>query len=143
MPIYEYVCAKCGHEWDAIEKVSARPQTTCPECGKRSASRKVSAAAFHLKGSGWYVTDYKKSGGEAKAEGSDGSKGEPDSKAETKAESKADAKADTRTDTKAESKTGKTEATPTRSSISVPGAKPGGASKGKPAKSGRKKGRAA
>ncbi len=91
MPIYEYVCTKCGHEWDTIQKFSEKPLTTCPKCSKKSAKRKISAAAFHLKGSGWYVTDYKKDAG------GDSSKKKDDGEAsETKTEAKADTKAESK-----------------------------------------------
>jgi len=59
MPIYEYQCEKCGHELEAIQKFSDDPLTKCPECGEQALKKKLSAAAFHLKGSGWYKTDFK------------------------------------------------------------------------------------
>lgn len=58
MPIYEYVCNSCGHEFEEWQKISASPILKCPSCGKRKVERLVSLSAFHLKGSGWYVTDY-------------------------------------------------------------------------------------
>ncbi|EIC19693.1 FmdB family zinc ribbon protein [Thiorhodovibrio frisius] len=62
MPIYEYRCEACGHEMDALQKISAAPLTDCPECGASALKKKISAAAFRLKGSGWYETDFKKDG---------------------------------------------------------------------------------
>mgnify|MGYP001813360738 FL=1 len=62
MPIYEYVCEECGHEKEAIQKFSDDPLTDCTECGKPALKKKISASAFHLKGSGWYQTDFKESG---------------------------------------------------------------------------------
>ncbi len=62
MPIYEYRCGSCGHQQEFLQKVSDAPLTTCPQCGKPSLSKLVSAAGFHLKGSGWYATDFKNSG---------------------------------------------------------------------------------
>ncbi|MGH8120124.1 MAG: FmdB family zinc ribbon protein [Gammaproteobacteria bacterium] len=59
MPIYEYECSKCGHTLEVIQKVSAAALTRCPACHKRTLHKRVSASAFHLKGSGWYVTDFK------------------------------------------------------------------------------------
>lgn len=59
MPIYEYRCDACGHEHEAIRKFSDAPLTTCPACGKDSLVKKVSAAGFQLKGSGWYQTDFR------------------------------------------------------------------------------------
>ncbi|MBK5935680.1 MAG: zinc ribbon domain-containing protein [Halorhodospira halophila] len=59
MPIYEYECCGCGHRLEAIQSVSDGPLTDCPECGQASLKRLVSAAAFRLKGGGWYETDFK------------------------------------------------------------------------------------
>lgn len=59
MPIYEYRCDTCGHEHEAIRKFSDAPLTTCPACGKDTLVKKVSAAGFQLKGSGWYQTDFR------------------------------------------------------------------------------------
>jgi putative FmdB family regulatory protein len=65
MPIYEYDCPKCGR-FDVIQKASDKPVKKNPDCTKKdcpcSAQRVISASAFHLKGSGWYKTDYKASG---------------------------------------------------------------------------------
>jgi putative FmdB family regulatory protein len=58
MPIYEYVCNVCGHEFEEWQKITDSPVKKCPSCGKRKVERLVSLSAFHLKGSGWYVTDY-------------------------------------------------------------------------------------
>ena len=60
MPFYEYRCDTCGHQDSFLESINAPQQKTCPQCGKRRAfKRLVSAAGFQLKGSGWYVTDFK------------------------------------------------------------------------------------
>ena len=59
MPIYEYQCQKCGNEMEALQKISDAPLTDCPECGAAELRKKVSAAAFRLKGGGWYETDFK------------------------------------------------------------------------------------
>lgn len=59
MPIYEYRCDSCGFQKEFIQKMSDVPLTTCPECGKASFSKLLSAAGFQLKGSGWYQTDFK------------------------------------------------------------------------------------
>ena len=59
MPIYEYECSQCGHTMEAIQKISAPALTDCPACHTANLRKKVSAAAFHLKGGGWYVTDFK------------------------------------------------------------------------------------
>lgn len=59
MPFYEYQCAKCGHEEEVLQKISDKPLKKCPACGKLTMKKKVSAAAFRLKGGGWYETDFK------------------------------------------------------------------------------------
>ncbi len=62
MPIYEYRCEGCGYELEAIQKFSDAPLTDCPTCGKPALKKLVSAAGFQLKGTGWYVTDFKNKG---------------------------------------------------------------------------------
>jgi putative FmdB family regulatory protein len=59
MPFYEYQCTKCGHEEEVLQKVGDEPLKKCPACGKLAMQKKVSAAAFRLKGGGWYETDFK------------------------------------------------------------------------------------
>lgn len=59
MPIYEYVCDACGLEKDFIQRMSADPLTTCPSCEGETLRKKISAAGFRLKGTGWYETDFK------------------------------------------------------------------------------------
>jgi len=59
VPIYEYACQKCGHELDALQKVSDPPLRKCPACGSLRLKRLVSAPQFRLKGTGWYETDFK------------------------------------------------------------------------------------
>jgi putative FmdB family regulatory protein len=61
MPIYEYKCEECGHQIEAIQKFSDDPLTECPNCKKQALKKMLSASAFHLKGSGWYETDFKNS----------------------------------------------------------------------------------
>jgi putative FmdB family regulatory protein len=62
MPIYEYRCTSCGYKKDHLQKLSDPVLTDCPECGKSSYAKQLSAAGFQLKGSGWYATDFKGSG---------------------------------------------------------------------------------
>ena len=59
MPIYEYQCQQCGEEQEVLQKLSDEPLRDCPACGKAQLKKKVSAAAFRLKGGGWYETDFK------------------------------------------------------------------------------------
>lgn len=62
MPIFEYRCDSCGFQKEYLQKLSDPQLTTCPECGKESFTKLLSAAGFQLKGSGWYATDFKGSG---------------------------------------------------------------------------------
>ncbi|MFD0667815.1 FmdB family zinc ribbon protein [Ramlibacter sp. MAHUQ-53] len=62
MPIYAYKCGSCGHAKDVLQKISDAPLTTCPACGGESFSKQLTAAGFQLKGSGWYVTDFRGGG---------------------------------------------------------------------------------
>jgi putative FmdB family regulatory protein len=59
MPIYEYQCQKCHHHLEALQKISDKPLRECPECGKHTLARLMSAPMFRLSGSGWYETDFK------------------------------------------------------------------------------------
>jgi putative FmdB family regulatory protein len=62
MPIYEYECQSCGHDLEKLQRINDQPLTDCPDCGEAELRRLVSAAAFRLKGAGWYETDFKKGG---------------------------------------------------------------------------------
>ncbi len=64
MPIYAYKCSACGMSKDILRKISDAPLTTCPACGQETLAKQVTAAGFQLKGSGWYVTDFR--GGDSK-----------------------------------------------------------------------------
>lgn len=59
MPIYEYKCEKCGHHLETIQKFSDPPLHECPACGEHTLTKLISASAFQLKGTGWYVTDFR------------------------------------------------------------------------------------
>lgn len=59
MPIYEYTCVACGHNLEALQKISDPPLVDCPACGKPELRKRLTAAAFRLKGTGWYETDFK------------------------------------------------------------------------------------
>ena len=98
MPLYEYRCEKCGR-FESLQKVSDAPHKTCPTCGA-SVERLISAPAFQFKGSGWYITDYARSGSESKETGS---------KTETKsAESGSGTSKETSSSTSADSKSSTT-----------------------------------
>ncbi len=89
MPIYEYVCQKCKHHLEIMQKMSDKPLTRCPEC--RGKLEKVfSQTSFQFKGSGWYVSDYTNRG---KAETADGTAAK-DSTVESKSDSKTESKAE-------------------------------------------------
>ncbi len=102
MPLYEYVCRACGVEIERLQKFNDAPLTTCPDCGKPELRKKISAAAFRLKGSGWYETDFKKDnrrniaadssadnggGAEAKPSGSGDKNGSKDNKNDSQGKS--------------------------------------------------------
>ena len=59
MPIFEYICDNCGHEFETLQKVSEAPLKKCEACGAKKLRKKISAAGFRLSGSGWYETDFK------------------------------------------------------------------------------------
>lgn len=67
MPIYAYKCESCGHAKDVLQKISDAPLTDCPACGAAVFKKQLTAAGFQLKGSGWYATDFRGSGGSAPA----------------------------------------------------------------------------
>jgi putative FmdB family regulatory protein len=74
VPIYAYKCNACGHEQDVLQKMSDPVLTVCPECGQEAYAKQVTAAGFQLKGSGWYVTDFRNNGSSGKS-GAAGSAG--------------------------------------------------------------------
>ena len=103
MPIYEYRCGSCGHELEALQKLSDAPLTECPACKSATLTKLVTAAGFQLKGSGWYATDFRSNGKPAAAKTS----GEPaagDAKPDTKTETKSDGSGESKGDSAGESK---------------------------------------
>jgi putative FmdB family regulatory protein len=76
MPIYAYKCGACGHAKDVLQKISDAPLTVCPECGAESFTKQVTAAGFQLKGSGWYVTDFRNNGSGGASAAASGAKTE-------------------------------------------------------------------
>ncbi len=81
MPIYEYQCYACGHELEALQKISDDALVHCPECNDDSLKKKISAAGFQLKGTGWYETDFKNAAAKPKDSQSDAPKSSGDDKA--------------------------------------------------------------
>ena len=89
MPIYEYACKKCDGEFEVPQRITDEPlkRYLCPHCGKRAAVIKlISRSSFHLKGSGWYATDYGKNG--AKSSSPDETKNGESKSSETKSDPK-------------------------------------------------------
>lgn len=84
MPIYEYECCECGHKLEVIQRFSDARLKTCPACSKDSLKKLISAAGFHLKGTGWYATDFKNKGKPATKNKEDGEGGDKTSKADDK-----------------------------------------------------------
>ncbi len=110
MPIYEYRCSSCGFQKEYLQKLSDPILTDCPECGKQTFSKMLSAAGFQLKGSGWYATDFRNSGAkpaakpDAKSTTASGGKDKGDAKPDAKSDTKPDTKPGTKSDTKPEKK---------------------------------------
>lgn len=89
MPIYEYLCEKCGHEFEREQRITEDPVKTCPKCRARKVRRLISRTAFVLKGSGWYSDLYassKPEGGDKKESSDSAASAAPESKSEPKAE---------------------------------------------------------
>lgn len=97
MPFYEYECPHCGYDEEVLQKITDKPLTKCPSCGKKGLKKLMSAPLFRLKGSGWYETDFK--GDKEKKRNLAGA-----DKEETKSDSKADTNTDAKSDGKSESK---------------------------------------
>src|SRR5260221_4978444 len=106
MPIYEYRCSSCGFQKEYLRKLSDPVLTDCPECGKATFSKMLTAAGFQLKGSGWYATDFRspKSTAKTESKGDAKSEGKSDAKSEGKPEGKSDSKSDGTSAGKADSK---------------------------------------
>ncbi len=87
MPLYEYLCSKCGKRFEKIEKLSAPHKQKCPHCGGR-AERQLSSPAIQFKGSGWYVTDYARKSAPSDAKSADAASGSEGKDAKETKESK-------------------------------------------------------
>lgn len=83
MPIYEYQCGKCGEQHEIIQKFSDAPKRKCPSCGALRLKKLISAPAFHLKGDGWYVTDFRDKGKKKKDKDKAGGESATDAKDKT------------------------------------------------------------
>ena len=116
MPIYEYVCDNCSHHLEALQKMSDEPLVFCPECGEAGLRKQVSAAAFRLKGTGWYETDFKNSdkkkpaeskGKESGSDSTSGSNSDSASSSGTKEKSSGASTSSSTTDSSSKSSSGK------------------------------------
>ena len=96
MPFYEYECARCGQQTEAMQKVSDPPLRKCPACGKSALRKLMSAPVFRLKGSGWYETDFKTDKDQKRNLAGD----EPAEKGDAKGDATGDAKGDAKGETK-------------------------------------------
>ena len=123
MPIYEYRCSACGHELEALRKLSDAPLVTCPACGAATLVKKVSAAGFQLKGSGWYATDFRNAGKPAPKADKPAADAKPEAKADGADAKPADAKPDAKPEPKSDAKPVATPA-PAATPSSTSGAKP-------------------
>src|SRR5437868_7557536 len=95
MPLYEYLCDRCGDRFEVIEKFSALPLQEHAGCGGH-VERLLSAPALQFKGTGWYVTDYARNSGNGKP--SDKNESKSDKKSDTKSENKSDSKSETKSE---------------------------------------------
>ena len=111
MPFYEYQCPHCGYDDEVLQKITDKPLTKCPTCGKKGLKKLMSAPVFRLKGSGWYETDFK---------------GDKENKrnlaGQDKEEPKSEAKSDTKTDAKTDAKPEAAKSEPAKSETAKPAA---------------------
>ena len=112
MPIYEYICSSCGEETEIIQRFSDPPLDTCQSCSG-ALEKKISASTFHLKGSGWYVTDYARKSSKADGNGEGQGERKESKKEESKKEEskKEEGKTKTSSSSSETSSTSKPEAT--------------------------------
>ena len=129
MPIYAYRCSACGHAKDVLQRMSDPLLSTCPACGAETFTKQLTAAGFQLKGSGWYVTDFK--GGAAAPKSGDAApasaEGKPDGKSESKPDGKSESKSEGKSEAKADSAA---PAAPAAAPPSAPAAPAGGSGAG-------------
>ena len=93
MPTYVYRCKACSHEFEELQRTTDESLTECPSCGKTTLKRMIGGGGgLVFKGSGFYLTDYKKSGGDGKKESSEKKETKPEAKTETKSETKTETK---------------------------------------------------
>lgn len=105
MPIYAYKCSACGHAEDALQKMSAAALTVCPVCSQSTYAKQLTAPQFQLKGSGWYVTDFRGGNNTKDAKKDAAADSAEPVKTDANATAGTDGKTETKTDSKADSKT--------------------------------------
>ena len=121
MPIYEYRCSSCGFENEYLQRVSDPLLTKCPECGKATFEKLMSATSFQLKGSGWYATDFKNGPAKPKADKDKPAEKAAETKTEEKSDKPVETKKEERSDKPVETKTEeKSDAGPARGSGASP-----------------------
>lgn len=120
MPIYEYQCRACEHAFETIQRMNEPVLTECPDCGKDQLRKLVSAAAFRLKGDGWYETDFK-SGNKKNVVKADDKGGSDGANSAESANSGDSAKSDTAKETSKPAKSGTGDAKPKGDSKSANG----------------------
>jgi putative FmdB family regulatory protein len=98
MPIYEYECRNCGTRFEKMQPITSDPVKICPNCGEEQVRRVIQPVGVIFKGSGWYITDNRKSTAESVPAA------KSDTPAETKSEAKPDANAEAKSDSKSETK---------------------------------------
>ncbi len=114
MPFYEYQCSACGEQTEVMQKISDKPLRKCPECGKNTLVKLISAPVFRLKGSGWYETDFKSENDKKRNLAGDESAGDSSS---------TDKSADKATDKSADKPAEKSAQKPAEKSVDKPAAK--------------------
>jgi len=127
MPIYEYQCQKCGHHLEALQKISDKPLRECPECGRHSLKRLMSAPLFRLAGSGWYETDFKSDKESKRNLVETGEKEAP------RAEGVTEPKSDAKPESKPEAKPVPAGGSKTRTMVTKPAVKPASRTRAKSA----------
>ena len=103
MPTYVYRCDTCAHQFDAVQRMTEDPLKECPACRELTLVKQIQAAGFALKGTGWYVTDFRDKG--KKDKGTEGGAKTAESSTDTKADAKPETKTDSKPETKLEPKT--------------------------------------
>lgn len=110
MPIYEYQCQNCGHLFEELQSMREEPLLKCPECGKNGLKKLIGSGGIIFKGSGFYQTDYKKSGSKKEnidttsSSTTESKPAKTESKSKSKSESKPESKSESKTESKSESK---------------------------------------